>query len=117
MYIAIVKTEANRVSKFQEYANALDAQAHVGRVIGSYPAAFVYNNTGNIPLRDLWVQGTVVTVAPVVDPVPTPEEIYDALLQQQRLLKAYILCINDGSIVPGSGMSPAQLKNAIKAKL
>ena len=34
-----------------------------------------------------------------------------------RALKAYILCINDGSIVPGSNMTGAQLKAAIKAKL
>ena len=32
-------------------------------------------------------------------------------------LKAYILCINDGSIIPGGNLSPKQLKAAIKAKL
>ena len=33
------------------------------------------------------------------------------------ILKAYILCINDGSIIPGGNLSPKQLKAAIKAKL
>ena len=32
-------------------------------------------------------------------------------------LKAYILCINDGSIIPGGNLTPKQLKAAIKAKL
>jgi len=32
-------------------------------------------------------------------------------------LKAYALCLNDGTIVPGSNMTPAQLKAAVKAKL
>ena len=33
------------------------------------------------------------------------------------ILKAYILCINDGSIIPGGNLTPKQLKAAIKAKL
>lgn len=38
-------------------------------------------------------------------------------LLNNRALKAYILCVNDGSIVPGSNMTAAQLKAAIKAKM
>jgi len=38
----------------------------------------------------------------------------DALL---KILRAVVLAINDGSIVPGSNMSAAQLKAAIKAKM
>lgn len=32
-------------------------------------------------------------------------------------LKAFVLAVNDGSIVPGSNMTGAQLKAAVKAKL
>lgn len=32
-------------------------------------------------------------------------------------LKAFIFCINDGSIVPGANVTAAQLKAAIKAKM
>jgi len=34
-----------------------------------------------------------------------------------RALKAYIMAVNDGSIVPGGNMTGAQLKAAMKAKL
>lgn len=32
-------------------------------------------------------------------------------------LKAYVLAVNDGSIVPGSNMTPAAIKAAVKAKM
>ena len=38
-------------------------------------------------------------------------------ITERGLLRAYVLAINDGSIVPGSNMSGAALKSAIKAKL
>ena len=38
-------------------------------------------------------------------------------ITERGLLRAYVLAINDGSIVPGSNMSGAALKAAIKAKL
>ncbi len=46
---------------------------------------------------------------------PTKDEIYDQVLQNQKVFKAYVLAINDGSIVPGSNMTGAQLKAAVKA--
>ena len=38
-------------------------------------------------------------------------------LFNNRALKAYILAVNGGSIMPGSNMTPAQLEAAIKAHL
>ena len=38
-------------------------------------------------------------------------------ITERGLLRAYVLAINDGSIVPGSNMGGAALKAAIKAKL
>ncbi len=48
---------------------------------------------------------------------PTNAEIYDQVMQNQRVLKAYALAINDGSVVPGSNMTNAALKAAVVAKL
>lgn len=50
-------------------------------------------------------------------PPPTNDEIYDRTIQNQALLKALVLSINDGSIVPGANVSNARLKSAIKAKM
>lgn len=50
-------------------------------------------------------------------PPPTNDEIYDQTLQNSALLKALVLCLNDGSIVPGANVTGAQLKSAIKAKM
>lgn len=40
-----------------------------------------------------------------------------AIILNEPGLKAYALCINDGSIVPGGNMSLVELKAAVKAKL
>jgi hypothetical protein len=50
-------------------------------------------------------------------PEPTVDEIYDQLLQNQRLLKAVVLAINDGSLTVGGNRTPTQLKAIIKAKM
>ena len=54
------------------------------------------------------------------DPAPAPpttDEIYTEAIRSQRFLKALVLCLNDGSIVPGANVPPGQLRSAIKAKL
>jgi hypothetical protein len=50
-------------------------------------------------------------------PPPTLDEIYDQTIQNQQVLKALAVCLNDGSIVPGANVSGAVLKTAIKAKM
>ena len=50
-------------------------------------------------------------------PPPTNDEIYDQVIQNQKVLKAYVLAVNDGSIVPGSNMTNAALKAAVKAHM
>ncbi len=50
-------------------------------------------------------------------PPPTNDEIYDRVIQNRKVFKGYVLAINDGSIVPGSNMTGAQLKAAVKAKM
>ncbi len=48
---------------------------------------------------------------------PTNDEIYDQVIQNQKVFKGYVLAVNDGSIVPGSNMTGPQLKAAVKAKM
>jgi len=56
-------------------------------------------------------------VAPSPPPPPTNTEIYDRVIQRERAFKAFVLCINDGSIVPSANVSGATLKAAIIAKM
>ena len=54
------------------------------------------------------------------DPPPLPstnDEIYDQVIQAQKVFKGYMLAINDGSIIPGSNMADVQLKAAVTAKM
>ena len=65
-----------------------------------------------------WITGGGVPLA--ADPPPPPptnDQIYDQVMQNQAVLKAFALCINDGSIVPGAGVTGAALKAAVKAKM
>jgi hypothetical protein len=61
-YLAIVNTENNRVAKYMDFGTSQDANAHVSAYGG-----FVYDNAGNEPLGDLWIDGLTVTVVPPVD--------------------------------------------------
>lgn len=61
-----------------------------------------------------------VTITRTMEDAPVPptnDEIYDQVMQGQKVLKAFALCINDGSIVPGANVSGTALKTAIKAKM
>lgn len=48
---------------------------------------------------------------------PTSSEIYDQTIQNSKVLKALVLAINDGTIVPGANVTPGALKTAIKSKM
>ena len=60
MYIAIVKTENNRVAKYDSFPTQAEAEDHVSQYGG-----FVYDNANNDPISDLFVSGQTVTVVPV----------------------------------------------------
>ena len=55
--------------------------------------------------------------APQVATPPTLDDIYDDVIQQQRVFRGYVFAINDGTIGPGSNMTPADIKAAVKAKM
>lgn len=73
----------------------------------------------------LEIGGTVLAgvYAPPVRPLPPPlptltlDQIYDAEMQTQRVLKAVVMALNDGSMPIGQNRTAAQLKAAIKAKM
>ena len=64
-----------------------------------------------------WVaQGN--TILPYIPPAePSQDELYDLLMQNNKLIKALALALNDGSFVPNSSYTNAQLKSIIKQKL
>jgi hypothetical protein len=65
-----------------------------------------------------WVDdgNTIEAADPPPDPLTT-DELYDLAMQNQKLLKALALSLNDGTFVPGSGHTGAQLKTIIKANM
>lgn len=85
-----------------------------------YEAVVVTQGSGSIvndgePTYDP-VADTVTITRTLSEPVPPSlDEIYDEVMKTQRVFKAYALGVNDSSIVPG--MTPAQLKAAVKAKM
>ena len=72
-----------------------------------------------VALPDTGVRQKWTGSAWIDDPIPGPtdDKIYDQVMQNQKVLKAFALCINDGSIVPGANVSNAALKAAVKAKM
>lgn len=75
--------------------------------------------TGITPAPEVrWSYDGVNFTAPPPPPPPlTNDQIYDTVIQNKKVFKAYVLSINDGSIVPGSNMTNAALKAAVKAKM
>lgn len=66
---------------------------------------------------EAWLVGNTPDPADAPTALPTASEIYDQAIKNSKVLKALILSINDGSIVPGANVSGAVLKTAIKAKM
>jgi len=98
----------------------LTSSGYLVTLVGDSTAYNVPNASGNRHYEAVqeWI-GLGNTPDPA-DPPPAPptnDEIYDQVMQQQAVLKAFALCINDGSIVPGANISAADLKAAVKANM
>ena len=82
-YIAIVNTENNRVSKYQDFESQAEAQSHVDQYGG-----VVYHNVNGDRLKDIFMDGETVSISPVVDPAPeiiySPSEFFDRFVQAER---------------------------------
>lgn len=50
------------------------------------------------------------------DPI-TDDELFDKIILNQKVLKAVVLSLNDGTLVPGSNYTNAQIKAIIKANM
>lgn len=119
-YIAVVAWDTdNRIVKYQDYEVEAEAEAHVLRVQATFPEAFSAPHPGGGP--GAWLINPVaktISDSPLPPPPPpTNDEIYDQVIANQKVFKGYVLAVNDGSIVPGSNMSNATLKAAVKAKM
>ncbi len=75
------------------------------------------NNINPTPQVGWAYDGSVFTSPPEPSAPPTNDEVYDEVIQSQKVLKAFVLCINDGTIIPGANVSGAELKIAIKSKM
>ncbi len=62
-------------------------------------------------------QGLVIDPMDTPVPPPTNDEIYDTVIQNEKVLKAVVLSLNDGTLVPGAGVSNAALKTIVKANM
>ncbi len=58
-----------------------------------------------------------ISAADPPPPPPTDDEIYDAVIQNQKVLKAVVLSLNDGTLVPGANKTGADLKAIVKANM
>lgn len=71
---------------------------------------------------DLQVWLLTNTPDPEVNPIvvndnPTVDDVYDDLLLTNRIVKALIEALNDGTFVPGSNYTNQQIKNGLKNRL
>jgi hypothetical protein len=66
-----------------------------------------------------WSYDGATFTAPVVvsEPAPTDDDTYSRSIQVDKVLKAVVLSINDGTLVPGANVSNAALKAIVKANM
>ena len=120
-FLAIVKISAtNRIEKYQEYADAANADAHVLRVKSAFPDAYAVENPGG-NIADLLCDkvAKTVTVSPIVIPPETPAEASarkDALIAQ-RLTDPFIDALLKTFARPGPPANRAAAIALIKAEL
>ncbi len=119
-FLSVVSwTDDNRVAKYLDHETEAEAQAHVAFVLSRFPDAFVAPRPRDGP-RDWLVDPVLKTLSvDLIPPTPPPtnDEIYNQVIQNQTVLRAYMLAVNDGSIIPGGNMGVVQIRAAVKAKM
>ena len=74
-------------------------------------------NSDWMEYQDWLGQGNTPDPADPPPPLPSNDEIYDIAIKNQKVLKAVVLSINDGTLVPGANVSNAVLKATVKANM
>ena len=68
-------------------------------------------------VMDKWATIPVKEPEPVGPPPPTNDEIYDRAIQANKVLKAIMLSIDDGSFVFGAKVGRTRLKAIVTANM
>lgn len=79
-----------------------------------------YDRTTHRLRSDEVVTLDTVTRGWAIEPLPsgpTVDEIYDQTIKNERVLKAAVLALNDGTFVPGAALTGTKLKQIIRAKM
>ena len=77
-------------------------------------------NNMSVKLGATYINGVFtnpVFSGPQPVPVLTLDDIYDSTISANRVFKAIVLSINDGSLTVGGNKTAQQLKTIIKAKM
>lgn len=104
----------------QLVVNVIDYPTDLNGTVPPGMAAPMLAVTGNDRVSPGWTYVNGVLMAPPPPPPPVPptiDEIYDATILQQRVLKAIVLALNDGTLPIGQNLTAAQLKTIIKARM
>ena len=87
-------------------------------LVDDYRGDTWYTAAGDpVEITDLGTPDAILQqVAPPPVP-PTDDEIYNAVMQNKGVIKALIMALNDGTFIPGSNYTAAQIRAGIKARL
>ena len=107
-----------RVATFISTGALIEGQSGSGDLeILRTNAAAAGINLADVDVREVTDAEFQVLLDATVPPPPTTDEIYDAVIQNQKVLKAIVLSLNDGTLVPGANVSNATLKAIVKANM
>ena len=97
----------------------LDAAGHVvAATVDGAECTVDLRSNGYIPDKvKAWIAAGNTPLAYVPAPPMTVDQVYDEALQSQRLLRAVVLALNDGTFQFGTNRTAAQLKAIIRAKM
>lgn len=71
MYVAIMKVENNRVAKYADFATYGEAAEHIVVNGAAFPNAFIQEIASAKEIRELFIDGSTVTITPIIPPTNT----------------------------------------------
>lgn len=90
-----------------------------GDYLGGFDNAEPPENSIEIPENEIPIHGGMKWdgskwINTVKSLPPTNDEIYDNVIQREKVLNAIILSLNDGTLIPGANISNAAIKAVIR---